>query len=133
MKFLSAEQVLFIHARMIEETGGSHGVRDLGLLESAVARPQATYEGKELYEDIFTRAAALMDSLINNHPFVDGNKRTGVAAAALLLRLNGWQLNPSPADLERQTLRVATESLAVQELGAWLRSNSVQLKRKSDR
>ena len=133
MKFLSAEQVLFIHARMIEETGGSHGVRDLGLLESAVARPQATYEGKELYEDIFTRAAALMDSLINNHPFVDGNKRTGVAAAALLLRLNGWQPNPSPADLERQTLRVATESLAVQELGAWLRSNSVQLKRKSDR
>jgi death-on-curing protein len=126
MKYLSAEQVLFIHARLISETGGSHGVRELGLLESAVARPQATFEDKELYDDLFVKAAALMDSLINNHPFVDGNKRTGIAAAALFLRQNGWQLNAPATDLEIQTLRAAAEGIPIKELGDWLRSNSMK-------
>lgn len=78
MKYLTVEQVLFIHARLVSEISGTHGVRDLGLLESAVARPQATFEGNDLYSDIFSKAAALMESLIGNHPFVDGNKRTGM-------------------------------------------------------
>ena len=60
MKYLTAEQILFIHARVVAETGGSHGVHDLGLLESAVARPQATFEGKDLYPDLFHKAAALL-------------------------------------------------------------------------
>ncbi len=80
MRYLTAEQVLFLHARLIEETGGSHGIRDVGLLQSAVARPRATFEGEDLYPDVCSKAAALMHSLINNHPFVDGNKRTGTAA-----------------------------------------------------
>ena len=63
MKILTPEQVLFIHSRLVGETGGSHGVRDLGLLESTVARPKATFDGKELYPNLFTKAAALMDSL----------------------------------------------------------------------
>ena len=83
MIYLTPEQVLFIHSRLVAETGGSHGVRDLGLLESAVARPRATFDGKELYPDLFTKTAVLMDSLINNHPFLDGNKRTGITAAGL--------------------------------------------------
>lgn len=77
---------------MIDKTGGSHGVRDLGLLESAVMRPKATFGGEELYSDVFSKAAALMHSLIRNHPFVDGNKRTGIAAAGLFLAQNGVQL-----------------------------------------
>jgi len=88
MNYLTAEQVLFIHARIIEETGGAHGVRDLGLLESAAARPQATFDGEDLYPDLFTKAAALMHALIQNHPFVDGNKRTGTVAAGLFLEIN---------------------------------------------
>jgi death-on-curing family protein len=78
-----------LHARLITETGGSHGVRDLGLLQSAIARPQASFEDADLYPDLFTQAAALLDSLIRNHPFVDGNKRTVITAASFFLWVNG--------------------------------------------
>jgi len=125
MIYLTAEQVLFIHSRLVTETGGSHGVRDLGLLESAVARPQTTFDGKELYPDLFTKTAVLMESLINNHPFLDGNKRTGVTAAGLFLLLNGWKLNTSSQDLKTITLRVASEGLEVTALAGWLRKNTV--------
>ena len=130
MKYLTPEQVLFIHSRLVAETGGSHGVRDLGLLESAVARSKATFDGKELYPDLFMKAAALMDSLINNHPFVDGNKRTGVTAAGLFLRINGWKLSASSKDLEVVTLRVAKKDMQIVELATWLGSNSIPMKEK---
>ena len=82
--FLTPQQVLFIHARLIDTTGGEHGLRDLGLLESAVARPQATFDGNELYPTIFLKTAALMDSLAHNHPFVDGNKRSNYGRCPIL-------------------------------------------------
>ncbi|MGD0753083.1 MAG: type II toxin-antitoxin system death-on-curing family toxin [Anaerolineales bacterium] len=129
MNYLTAEQVLFIHSRLVAETGGSHGLLDLGLLESAVARPQATFDGNKLYPDLFTQAAALMDSLINNHPFVDGNKRTGITAAGLFLLINGWKLNASPKKLESCTLRVATGGMEVAGLSDWLRDNTVPVKK----
>ena len=72
------EEVLLMHARLIQRTGGSGGVRDMGLLESALARSQATFEGEDLYSDLWNKAAALMESLIKNHPFVDGNKRAAL-------------------------------------------------------
>jgi death-on-curing protein len=125
MIYLTPEQVLFIHSRLVTETGGSHGVRDLGLLESAVARPRATFDGKELYPDLFTKTAVLMDSLINNHPFLDGNKRTGITAAGLFLLINGWKLTASPENLETITLRVASEGVEVTILTGWLRKNSI--------
>lgn len=130
MNYLTPEQVLFIHSRLVAETGGSHGVRDLGLLESAVARPRATFDGKELYPDLFTKTAALMDSLVNNHPFVDGNKRTGITAAGLFLRINGWKLTASPEDLEACTLRVVTGGMEVADLASWLRDNALPIKEK---
>ncbi len=116
MIYLTPEQVLFLHARLIEETGGSHGVRDVGLLESAVARPQATFEGQDLYSNLYTKAAALMDSLIRNHPFVDGNKRTGIAAAALFLRQNGRRLTATNQELEAFTLHVAESRPELSEI-----------------
>jgi death-on-curing protein len=125
MIYLTPEQVLFIHSRLVTETGGSHGVRDLGLLESAVARPRATFDGKELYPDLFTKTAVLMDSLINNHPFLDGNKRTGITAAGLFLLINRWALTASPENLETITLRVASEGVEVTILTGWLRKNSI--------
>jgi death-on-curing protein len=76
MNYLSPEQVLFLHARLIEETGGGHGLRDLALLESAGSRPQATFGGQDLYPDLFAMAAALMESLIRNHPFSECHSRT---------------------------------------------------------
>ncbi len=126
MNLLSAQQVLFLHARLIEETGGSHGLRDIALLESAVARPQATFDRADLYPDLFTKAAALMHSLIANHPFVDDNKRTGIAAAGLMLMRNGWRLEASNAQLEAFTLRVARGESDSAEIARWLRSNSLR-------
>ncbi|MGB3903965.1 MAG: type II toxin-antitoxin system death-on-curing family toxin [Anaerolineae bacterium] len=117
------EQVLLLHARVVEETGGSHGVRDIGLLESAVARPQATFEGQELYLDIFSKAAALMDSLIRNHPFVDGKERTGVTSAAIFLGRDGWLLDVSNRELELFALQVARAELSISETSRWLREH----------
>lgn len=121
---LTAPQVLFIHARLIDETGGSHGVRDLGLLQSALARPQATYDGQELYPSLFAKAAALMDSLIRNHPFIDGNKRTAVSAAALFLQMNGSRLTASTAQLVDFAMRVVEEKPGIAEMAAWFSHHS---------
>lgn len=120
--------MLFVHARVVAETGGSHGVRDLGLLESAVARPQASFESKDFYPDVHSKAAALMESLLKDHPFVDGNKRTALASAGVFLRLNGWRLAASAADVEAQTIRVAVNEISLADMAVWLESNSVRLK-----
>ena len=98
---------------------------DLGLLASAVARPQATFDSEDLYPNLFMKAAALMESLILNHPFVDGNKRVGVTAAGLFLRQNGWQLQSSNADLESFTFKVATTPPSTEGIAEWLREHSV--------
>ena len=124
MKYLSAEQVLFINARLIVETGGKAGVLDLALLESAVARPSVTFDGADLYPDLFEKAAALLDSLVNNHPFVDGNKRTGITSAAMFLRINGFRIICLQEELEAITMRVATEHPEVTELADWLREHT---------
>jgi len=128
MNYLTPEQVLFIHSRLVTETGGSHGLRDLTLLESAVAGPRATFDSKELYPDLFTKAAALMDSLINNHPFLDGNERTGITATGLFLRINGWVLTASSEELVACTMRVAVEGLEIDELANWLRAKTIKSK-----
>jgi death-on-curing protein len=120
MLYLTPEQVLFIHTRLIAETGGLGGVRDLGMLASAVGRPAASFDNKDLYPDLFSKAAALMASLINNHPFVDGNKRTGIAAAALFLRINGCKLTARPAEVENKTLLVARNKMSLDEIAGWL-------------
>ena len=124
MKYLSPQQVLFIQARLISETGGETGLRDLGLLESAVARPLATFDGKDLYPDLYEKVAVLLDSLVNNHAFLDGNKRTGITAAGLFLRINGYRITCSQSELESVTLQVATSHPPISELAAWLEKHS---------
>ena len=124
MDYLTAKQIMFIHSRLIMETGGSQGVHDLSALESAVGRPQSSFDDQELYPDLFTKAAALLDSLICNHPLVDGNKRAGMTAAALFLRRNGYQLETSQEDLVRTAMRVAQSQITVEEITAWLQENS---------
>jgi death-on-curing protein len=121
---LTAEQVLFIHYRLLSETGGEHGVRDLGLLESAVARPRATFDRQELYRDIFEKAAAPMESLINNRPIADGNKRTGIACAVLFLQQNGVSFSAKNTELAKFPLRVASADAGHPEITKWLRKHS---------
>ncbi len=124
MKYLAAEQVIFIHSVLISETGGMHGIRDLGLLESAIALPQATFEGQELYPDLFLKSAALLDSMVNNHPFVDGNKRTGITAAGIFLKINQWRLDTENQTLEDFTIEVASKHLPLEAIANWLRHHS---------
>ena len=123
-RFLTIEQVLFIHKRMIDETGGMRGVRDVKALQSAVARPQATFDGEALYPDIFAMAAALMESIILNHPFFDANKRTGLTAGAIFLRLNDHQLAADPDLLERFIMEIARGQHDVDSIAAWLRAHT---------
>ena len=124
MRYLVPEQVLFLHSRLIEETGGAHGVRDLAMLLSALGRPRATFDGKELYPGVFPKAAALMDSLIRNHPFVDGNKRTAISAAGLFLRINGHALRVQDGEMVRFTLACAQSQVALEDIALWLRQFS---------
>ena len=125
IRWLTPEQVLFLHSRLIDETGGLHGVRDLSMLLSALGRPQAAIGGRDLYAGVFPKGAALMDSLIRNHPFVDGNKRTAIAAAALFLRWNGYALVVDQDEMVHFTLACAQSQVELENIAAWLRENSV--------
>lgn len=126
MKYLTTEQVLFIHSRLIDKTGGSHGIRDLGLLQSAVSRPRATFGGRELYPDIFQKAAALIESLTKNHPFIDGNKRTAIASAGIFLEKNGYLLETTQEELERFARRLAAGKVSFEDAVKWFRKVSLR-------
>jgi death-on-curing protein len=110
----------------MERSGGSAGVRDQGLLESAVYRPQASFGSEDLYPDLFSKAAALGHSIIKNHPFVDGNKRTGFEAMRLLLRLNGYDIQASLNAKFSFVLAIAEGKLKEQAITDWLKQHGRQ-------
>ena len=122
--YLSVAQALSLHRLQIQRFGGAAGLRDRGALEAAVARPQATFGGEDLYPDIEAKAAALLHSLVMNHPFVDGNKRTGAAAAELFMSLNGLDLTADDEELVDITLAVARGEVSAEALAIWLRQRS---------
>jgi death-on-curing protein len=108
----------------MDRSGGSAGVHDQGLLESAVYRPQASFGGEDLYPDLFSKAAALGHSIIKNHPFVDGNKRTGFEAMRLILRLNGYDVQASLEAKFNFVLGIAEGKLKEQAIADWLKHRS---------
>lgn len=110
MRFLTLIEVLALHRMVIEQSGGAFGIRDVGLLESAIAQPRMTFGGEDLYPSLLEKAAALGFSIIMNHPFVDGNKRTGHAATETFLVLNGMEINASVDKQERLVLAIAALS-----------------------
>ena len=107
LEFLLLDDVLVLHDDRIQLYGGSTGLRDLGLLESALAMPQATFDGNYLHETPFEMAAAYLFHIVQNHPFTDGNKRVGIVAATVFLDLNGMELDAPEADLGALVLSVA--------------------------
>ena len=123
-RYLSPEQILFIHSRLIQETGGTQGIRDLGLLRSAAARPQTTFDQENLYPDLLTKAAALFQSLVQNHPFLDGNKRTGITATALFLQINGHTLRAPQKEIVTFTLSLAQGNETYTSITAWLKNHT---------
>lgn len=108
--------MLHIHLRVIEEFGGDAGLRDRGLLESAVAMPQATFGGHYLHVELADKAAAYHYHLCSNHPFVDGNKRVAVAAAEVFLLVNGFELGATDDELEEITMRVAEGQISKEQV-----------------
>lgn len=124
MKKLSAEQVIAVHKMMIEKTGGSGGTRDAGLLESALNSPFQTFDGRDVYPSLFHKAAALCRGIILNHPFVDGNKRTGVHAMLIFLEINGANLKYTQKDLIELGLGAAEGKLDSGDILCWLSEHS---------
>ncbi|KKM11595.1 hypothetical protein SY88_07835 [Clostridiales bacterium PH28_bin88] len=126
MKYPSLEVVLALHEEIIARTGGVSGLRDMALLESALARPQGTFDGRDLYPTLFSKAACLMHSLILNHAFLDGNKRIGVVIAGTLLAMNGYQLEVERQEMVSFALSVAEGKRTVEGIAAWLEAHSKQ-------
>lgn len=112
---------------MIEEYGGSFGIRDIGLIESAIARPHSSFGGEDLYPTLFDKAAALFHSLMFNHAFVDGNKRTTMTVTARFLYINGYELKVDNEEFVAFPLRVENNHLSLEEISDWLKKNTKKL------
>jgi len=114
--FLTLDEVLDLHRESIDRFGGSYEIRDMGLLESALAMPAASFGGQFLHPDLPTMAGALLFHLVQNHPFVDGNERIGAVAARVFVMVNDGEFNPAPADYEKLVLGVASGKITKDEV-----------------
>ena len=123
MRYLALGEVVELHRRLLEATGGASGIRDFGALESAIAQPKATFEGVDLYPTLVEKAAALGFSLVHGHAFVDGNKRVGHAAMETFLILNGSEIDAPVDDQERLILDLAAGRIGRSHLVEWLRQH----------
>lgn len=127
MKTLTPKQILLLHEAMIKKHGGSTGLRDRGMFESAIYRPFATYGGSDLYPDIYLKCAAFIQSVVKNHPFVDGNKRTAFTGAFMILKLNKIHLNVKNKIAIDFMISVANENLSVDEIALWIKKYSIKV------
>lgn len=121
--FLTLDEVLAIHADQIERYGGSFGIRDRGLLESALAMPEATYSAQDLHPSICEKAGAYLFHLVKNHPFVDGNKRVGLAAALAFLGMNDLKLAATDDELVELVLGIAEGRFSKSDAAVFLASH----------
>lgn len=122
-KYPTLDEVVAIHFRITEKTGGSQGVRDWDLLSSALGRPQATFGGKDLYPDIFLKAAALVQSLSANHPFVDGNKRTALATLEYFLYLKGLSIKAAQKEKVAFALWSENTKPKLEQITVWIKEH----------
>jgi len=127
VKYLTPQDILVIHARIIDETGGSHGVRDTGLLISLTERPKTSFGGKEMYAGIFEKAAVYLESLVRYHAFIDGNKRTGIVTAARFLFLNGYMLSVNNKEMEKFVLQVTEGKPNLEVIALWFRKHAKKI------
>ena len=127
MNYINLDKILALHRHIIETSGGSEGVRDHGGLESAIAQPLMTFGGQDLYPTVIEKAAALGFSLIQNHPFVDGNKRVGHAAMEVFLFFNGYRIDATVDIQEQIILGVASGEVSREQLVKWLKEHTCKL------
>ena len=127
MRYLTLGEVLALHRRILAESGGRPGLRDLGAIASALTQPKVSVGGEDAYPSLMDKAAALGYSLIRNHGFIDGNKRIAHAAMEVFLVMNGMELRASVDDQERFMLALATGEVSREALAEWLRAHVTQL------
>ena len=127
MRYLSLPEVLELHKAIISTSGGAIDVRDFNGLESALMQPHLTFNRKELYPDVASKAASLCFSLVMNHPFIDGNKRTGHAAMELFLIFNGFEINASVDEQENIILNLAAGKIDRIKFTSWLKTHIINL------
>ena len=125
MRYIELEEVIYIYTEIIQRTGGEPGLNDERLLESILEKPLVTFEGEELYPDLFTKAAVLMYAIITNKPFVEGNKRTAFMCAMFLLRFNGYQINASQESLLELVTGAGAGKYQVDQIVRWFKKNAV--------
>lgn len=123
--FWTVEEIIELHGEQVDLFGGEHGLHDLGLLESALAMPKATFGGQFLHKNEFEQAAAYLFHLVKNHPFVDGNKRIGALAAFTFLKMRSWYLNSPNDELYDMVLAVAEGRLDKTGIAAFFEANTV--------
>ena len=128
MKYLTGEEVLILHNEVLEASGGAHGVRDTHLLASIIHKPRTTYDGKELYVGVFTKAAVYLESIVNYHVFIDGNKRTGLIVCARFLFINRYALTATNKQVEDFVILIATKKPEISEIASWLKLHSKKKK-----
>ena len=116
--------ILRLHDLSIINYGGSQGIRDQGLMESAIARPYQTFDGEDLYPTVFEKASALAESIIINHPFIDGNKRTGLLAMLVILEIGNFKITASNDDTYNFTIQISTGEMKFEEIVFWLKNNT---------
>jgi death-on-curing protein len=128
MRYLTLGEVLALHRRILAESGGRPGVRDLGAIASALSQPKISVGGQDAYPTLIDKAAALGYSLIRNHGFIDGNKRIAHAAMEVLLVMNGMELRASIDDQERFMIALAAGDVSREALAEWLRTHATELR-----
>jgi death-on-curing protein len=128
MRYLTLGEVVDLHRSICDTSGGAAGIRDLGALESAVAQLRSTFDGVDLYPSLAEKAAALGYSLVQNHPFLDGNKRIAHAAMETFLILNGLEIDAAIDEQEQLMLGLATSRVSRADLVAWLRDHTKSLR-----
>ena len=119
--------ILRLHDLSIITYGGSQGIRDRGLMESAIARPYQTFGGEYLYPTVFEKAAALVERIITNHPFIDGNKRTGFLSMLLILELENFKITASNDATYNFTIQISTGEIKFEEIVLWLKNNTERI------
>jgi death-on-curing protein len=124
MIVLTLDQLLELHAFVIAETGGSRGLRDLGRLEAALATQAQAVFGRELYESLYEKAAALIRGIIADHAFVDGNKRTAILVGLTFLKINDVKFKANKGEIENFAVQIAIKHLDVPVIAAWLKAHS---------
>ena len=127
VRYLSLDMVVAIHDDMVERYGGSFGIRDLNLIQSALARPQASFAGQDLYPTIIDKAAALFHSLLFNHAFIDANKRTAITSLARFLYMNGYDLMVSNKEFVSFPLRVENTHPGIEEIASWIEKHAKKI------